>query len=299
MEKKSLILLLIAFVLLFGCKAKPQAEQEMDVEPYPESSYTDNAGEAPADTTKVSKSTMAEISSYLYTWSKSDDLPPMVIVIDDFGQNAGELLQDFADLPSEIAFAILPDLPQTEVTAKLAKKSGHEVLIHIPMQAEGNANPGKRYIKTAMNASDISELIADFHRQIPNAIAANNHMGSAVTADNASMYAVMDKLNGEGLFFLDSATTAKSAVPAVASKLGLKTLKRDVFLDVPDITDATIISKIQSLSKYKGRNEPIIVITHCHNRAKLVGLQKFITQVTDMGIKLIPLSKAYRSAPPA
>jgi len=299
MEKKTIILLLITFLMLFGCKVKPQDNKDVKEVQNLENVYPEEVEEAPADTVKANKSPKIKISSYQYTWSKNDNLPPMLIVIDDFGDAAGELLQDFANLPPEIAFAILPDLPQTETTAKLGKKNGHEVLIHVPMQPEGKANPGRRYIKKGMKASDINELIADFHRQIPNAIAANNHMGSAVTADYATISAVMEKLNDEGLIFLDSATTPKSAVPSAANNLGMKTLNRDLFLDVPDISDATIISKIQGLAKFKGRNEPIIIITHCHNRAKLEGLQKFISQVTDMGIKLIPLSKAYRSAPPA
>jgi hypothetical protein len=298
MEKKLLILLLIAFLLLFGCKGKPDTDSEQSYEQDTESQYGEPVKpDVVDDSTSTAKPSMGEISAYQYTWSKSDDLPDMVIIIDDFGQTGGELLQDFAKLPSEVAFAILPDLPNTELSGKLARQSDREVLIHIPMQAEGNANPGKRYIKSGMKTSDIDALISDFHDQIPHAIAANNHMGSAATADFGIMTAVLNQLKELDMFFVDSATTAKSAVPAVASKLDQKTLKRDVFLDVPDVSDATIINKIQGLAKYKGRNEPIVVITHCHNRAKLDALQKFITQVTSMGIRLIPPSKALRKVP--
>jgi hypothetical protein len=296
-EKKPVILLLIAFLLLFGCKGKPESDREQYDEQHTDEAYGEPSGTVTLpDTIKSKTPNLGEISAYEYTWSKSDDLPDMVIIIDDFGQTGGELLDDFAKLPSAVALAILPDLPHTEATAKLAHQTNHEILIHIPMQAEGNANPGKRFVKQGMKPDEISNLIADFHSQMPKAIAANNHMGSAATADYEVMTTVMKQLDNLGMFFVDSATTAKSAVPTVASKLGQKTLKRDVFMDVPDVTDATIIAKIQGLSKYKGRNEPIVVITHCHNRAKLEALEKFISQVTSMGIKLIPPSKALRKA---
>jgi len=297
MEKTALSILLLCLLALFGCKAKPADEQATEVQEKPTpDTYNETT---PADTSHASLS-MSAIESYQYTWSQSDDMPPMTIVIDDFGQYSGELLQDFGKLPKEVAFAILPDLPNTQTVARLAEQTGHEALIHVPMKPEGPANPGKRYIKPGMTQAEISDLLQDFYAQVPNAVAVNNHMGSAATADLNTMLLVLGEMKELGLFFLDSATTGKSAVSSAATKLGMKTARRDIFLDVPDNTDATLISKIQGLAKYKGRNEPIVVITHCHNRNKLIALQKFIDQITDMGIKLIPPSKLYKQLnPPA
>lgn len=300
-HKRIFLIILSIFVIAFivGCKGKGDTESgypEENPDYYAEHPADHASESANPDSNAISPADMEAIQSYQYTWSASDKLPPMVIIIDDFGQTGGELLQDYTKLPSQIAFAILPDLPQTRATAQLADKTGHEVLIHIPMQAENSKiSPGKRFLKAGMSLEDVSDLLGDFFVQIPNAIAANNHMGSATTADYSTVLTVLSELREMGLFFVDSATTSKSAVPAAANKLGIKTAKRDIFLDVPDNSDATLISKIQSLGKYKGRNEPIVVITHCHNRDKYVALQKFITQITDMGIELIPPSKLMRS----
>lgn len=297
MEKTALIILLIMLVLV-GCKGKPETgeTEEATIEITPEAGYEETAT---GDTLPASPS-MTALTKYQYTWSESDDMPPVCIIIDDFGQSAGQLLEDFGALPKEVAFAILPDLPHTRTASQMADKTGHEALIHAPMKPIGNENPGKRYIKPGMTQAEISEMLQDFFSQIPNAVAVNNHMGSGATADYNTMKLVVGEMRELGLFFVDSATTAKSAVPTVASELGMKTAKRDIFLDVPDNTDATLISKIQSLGKYKGRNEPVVIITHCHNRDKLVALQKFITQIEDMGIKLIPPSKLYNKlSPPA
>jgi len=298
-EKTVSIILTLFLLLLFSCKAKP--DNQASDEYYPESEGQHGTQNTPqADSSDTASLDLKELKAYQYSWSESDKMPPLVIIIDDFGQNAGQLLDDFAALPKEIAFAILPDLPHTQTVARLADRTGHEVLIHIPMQAEGSANPGKRFIKKGMEQAEISDLLQDFYAQIPNALAANNHMGSATTADYNTIYSVLGELQELGLYFLDSATTSKSAVPSAAAKLGLKTAKRDIFLDVPDNSDGTLIAKIQSLGKYKGRNEPVVIITHCHNRDKLNSLHKFLAQVSDMGIELIPPSKLFRKlAPPA
>jgi len=65
-----------------------------------------------------------------------------------------------------------------------------------------------------------------------------------------------------------------------------------MFLDVPDSSDATLAAKINSLGNFKGRREPIVIITHCHNRDKLAALQKFIAQIKGMGLKLTTLTRA-------
>jgi len=278
-------------LLLFSCTKKTEREiPEKKIEP----EQIEKTGEKTEDKS-VSTPDMTAIESYKYTWSKTDAMPPVVIIIDDFGQNAGQLLDDFSALPEEIAFSILPDLPYTQTAARLAGRTNHETLIHIPMQAlDHKANPGKRYLQTGMDKYAISDLLQDFYAQIPNAIAANNHMGSEVTADLSTMISILEELDNLGLYFLDSATTNKSAAFTAAKNLGLKIGKRDIFLDVPDNSDATIISKIESLAKYKGRNEPVVIITHCHNREKLNALQKFLTQIDNMGIELISVSKLFR-----
>lgn len=299
MEKFTVIVLLAIALLMFSCKGKSVGED--GVESQYEQEWTDSP-ENPDQTESTTDATVdiSELKAYQYSWSENDKMPPLVIVIDDFGQSSGQLLEDFAALPREIAFAILPDLPHSQTAARLADKTSHEVLIHVPMQPVGDsANPGKRYIKSGMEQAEIADLLQEFYAQMPNAIAANNHMGSAATADYATMNYVLQELDELGLFFLDSATTAKSAVPTAALKLGQKTAKRDIFLDVPDNSDATLIGKIQSLGKYKGRNEPVVIITHCHTRDKLIALQKFIAQISDMGIELISPSKMYKKlAPP-
>ena len=291
MEKTFLILCVLFSLLLFSCTKKTEREiPEKKIEP----EQIEKTGEKTEDKS-VSTPDMTAIESYKYTWSKTDAMPPVVIIIDDFGQNAGQLLDDFSALPEEIAFSILPDLPYTQTAARLAGRTNHETLIHIPMQAlDHKANPGKRYLQTGMDKYAISDLLQDFYAQIPNAIAANNHMGSEVTADLSTMISILEELDNLGLYFLDSATTNKSAAFTAAKNLGLKIGKRDIFLDVPDNSDATIIKKIEGLAKYKGRNEPVVIITHCHNREKLNALQKFLTQIDNMGIELISVSKLFR-----
>lgn len=249
------------------------------------------AEKAAVDKKVEAKDKKLPLAKFDYSWSDSKDIPDIVIVIDDFG-NSTALLEDFAKLPSEVVFAVLPDLSATTRAGQVASQYGHEVLLHVPMQASGGENPGARYIKTSSTREEIAELLSAFKSQLPMAIGVNNHMGSGVTANRETTELLLKELHSRRLFFLDSYTSASSTGPSLARSLGYPALKRDIFLDVPDNSDATLAAKISSLSKYKGRREPVVIITHCHNRDKLDALQKFITQIQGMGLRLTTISRA-------
>jgi len=280
------LMLLIISVSITSCKAGKKVFKKITVAPRTEPQYTETD-------TLIEKPAAIKTLKYEYQWLDSKDIPPVAIVIDDFGQIGGDLLQGFAELDSDITFAVLPDLPNTEKTAKLANIYGHEVILHIPMQAEDkNQNPGKTYIKTGMDKVDIKDIINGFLDQVPQAIGANNHMGSGVTADFSTIGSVVEILKKKRLFFLDSKTSSRSKVVNAASDLRADYCARDIFLDVPDVSNTTLNSKLQSLDKYRGRKEPVIIISHCHNQAKLVAMRSFVSNLKGMGIKLIPLSDA-------
>lgn len=297
MDKQRLtwLLLLAALLALLAtmtaCKQAPQKEEEA-------STYSSPLNEEipPAELEQAKqargKADTTPLEKFTYSWTDSKDIPDIVVIVDDFG-SSGALLDDYANLPSEVVFAVLPDLGFTKKAGEIAAQHGHEVLIHVPMQPLSTSEkPGKNYIKADSTPQEISSLLTDFHAQLPMAMGANNHMGSAVTASRDAMTAVLNQLHAAGLVFVDSATTAESVGPSLARTLGYPALKRDIFLDVPDNTDATLASKISSLGKYKGRSQPVVIITHCHNRTKLEALQKFLTQIQGMGLHLTTLSRA-------
>jgi len=278
--------------LLLSCKGNKEAQQDTH---FPDSEIVDY--EEHIETSNPDSTTVAgarsNLAKYEYSWTKSDQIPPILIIIDDFGYIKGDLLEDFAKLPSEVVFAILPDLPHTELAVQKASQSGREAIMHIPMQAKtSNVSPGTRFLKEGLDYEQVESMVTDFYRQMPSVIGANNHMGSSATSDPALMEKLMKALGKNDLSFVDSFTSPSSVAFAMARKMNVSAAKRDIFLDVPDNSDATIAAKVEGIGKFKGRLEPIVVITHCHSREKLRALQLFISQVKAMGVELISLSEA-------
>jgi hypothetical protein len=85
-------------------------------------------------------------------------------------------------------------------------------------------------------------------------IGTNNHMGSKFTANSKAMHTLLAAVKSKGLFYVDSLTTAKSVGYRTAKELGVKTAKRDIFLDneqtSPAIQDQ--LAKLVAIAKKRG-----------------------------------------------
>ena len=195
----------------------------------------------------------------LYETNKTDifiDKPHKIaIVIDDMGVNTLETERVIDLLPTTITLSFLPYGSGTASQAESARKKGHEILVHIPMEALKNAegispNPGQN----ALYAADETDTL--YQKTVKNiapllhiAVGANNHMGSKMTGDRRSMRPVLRALYDHNMFFLDSVTTGRSQVRQAAEKLPIPLLSRDVFLDHYQDTQSIEDALNQTLQK--------------------------------------------------
>ncbi|MGJ8581828.1 MAG: divergent polysaccharide deacetylase family protein [Psychromonas sp.] len=154
----------------------------------------------------------------------------IAIIIDDIGYNRHN--QAFLTLPNAITFAILPFTPYSTKIANLAHQQNREVLLHIPMQAHShNHLLGEGALMEQMTKHSFQHTLTGALNNIPYAIGVNNHMGSKLTEEAIPMQWTMDLLSQQGLFFVDSLTSAKSVAAKTAIAAGLPALTRHIFLD--------------------------------------------------------------------
>ncbi len=166
------------------------------------------------------------------------DLPPvktkdgkLVFVFDDGGHQLSHS-KPFVDLPFPITIAVLPQLAASVETAKLVRNTGNELFLHQPMQAMNlNISPGPGAILPEMTTGDAVAVLRKNVNEIGPVIGVNNHEGSLITSDRNLIGAVIDACSDLGVLFLDSRTTAQTAVPMVALERGIEILDRDIFID--------------------------------------------------------------------
>lgn len=193
--------------------------------------------------------------------------PKISIVVDDLGDNS-IIARQLANLPVPLTMAILPKTPHAKKIANLANAKGHEVIMHLPMEAFSRPDllgPGAIYADMA--ESEITDTILENARSIPYLVGFNNHMGSLLTEDEEKMGWVMGLASTQSWYFLDSKTSEDSIAESAAKKQGLPAIGRDIFLDHHNPQSKADLERILSeqLNKAKKialRTGTAVVICH-------------------------------------
>ena len=154
----------------------------------------------------------------------------LVFVIDDAGNNLQEL-EPFLRFPGPLTIAVLPGLPHSAEAARRIRAAGKEVFLHQPMEAVGGQPPGPKAIYAGMTAAEIVALLNQNVAEIGPVAGMNNHQGSKITMDQQIMETVLAFCREQRICFLDSRTTAETAVPAAARNLGIAIGERNIFID--------------------------------------------------------------------
>jgi Uncharacterized protein conserved in bacteria len=215
--------------------------------------------------------------------------PTLIFVIDDAGYSMKQLRAILA-LPFPLTVAVLPGLPHSAEAAKAVKAAGKELILHQPMQAVGGQNPGPGAITLGMSDDEVERTIEANLATVAGAVGMNNHMGSAATADLGLMEAAATVAKRQGIYYLDSRTTSQTAIPAAASREGIRYWERDVFLDnAPD--KASITRAVEDGKKRSTNDRPAVMIGHVWSADLAQTLMDLYPQLIAEGFSLSTISR--------
>ena len=217
-------------------------------------------------------------------------VPPIVaIVIDDLGADVVHTRAAIR-LPNAVALAFLPNPDSTPALAREAGRIGHEVLVHVPMQAIGTQNPGPMALGPSLAPDENIRRLDWALARVPGFAGINNHEGSLFTADRAALVPVIEHLTDRRVFVFDSRTTASSQVVSVARAFGIASAARDVFLD--DVLTIDAVDAQLRILEARARETGIaIAIGHPHE-ITLDAVAYWTAHRS--GYSLVPLSEAIR-----
>jgi polysaccharide deacetylase 2 family uncharacterized protein YibQ len=128
--------------------------------------------------------------------------------------------------------------------------------------------------------------------RVPDAAGINNHMGSRFTADRQALVPVMERLADRHLFFLDSRTTAATAVVPLARAFGVASAGRDVFLDDVE-TRGDVRKQLAETERLARQNGAAIAIGHPH-AVTLAVLKTWCVEAAARGYRLVSARDAIR-----
>jgi polysaccharide deacetylase 2 family uncharacterized protein YibQ len=213
----------------------------------------------------------------------------LAFVIDDVGNNL-EDLEPFLRFPGPLTLAVLPGLPNSAEAARRIRAAGKELFLHQPMEALGEQNPGPGAVYTGMSQEEIRVVVKRNLDEIGPAAGMNNHQGSKATMDAELMETVLALCREEGIYFLDSRTTADTVVPQLAERMGIRIGERDVFLDnIPE--RASMIRYVEDGLERAEQRGSAVMIGHIWSSELAEILEALYPDFIARGYSLATLSR--------
>ena len=136
---------------------------------------------------------------------RSDGRPMVALVVGGLGLNPATSRQAIDDLPAQVTLSFVPYTSGLQGWIDLARASGHEVLIEVPMQPSNypDNDPGPQ---TLMANAATADLLAHMNWVLSRCtgfFGVSNYQGSAFFKDKAGTATFMDNLKARGVAFVD------------------------------------------------------------------------------------------------
>ena len=214
----------------------------------------------------------------------------VAIVIDDCGYDLASV-HTLLDTGLPFSYAILPFKPYSSDVLELVKARGRVPMLHLPMEPMNAAamSEGSNTVRTNLSAADKLSLTRKAVNSLPGILGVNNHQGSKATSDRATMKVVLGELKSQGLFFVDSRTTAASVAREMAQSIGVATARNDIFLDNSSNV-ADIRAQIYKAFAIADKQGSVIAICHARtNTAKC--WQQYASEFKKTGITFVPVTE--------
>ena len=217
----------------------------------------------------------------------------IAVIIDDFGFRQ-DMIGAFAAIRRPFTFAVLPFKPYSRDAAAKALASGHQVILHLPMEPLSGIEPSETAttVKSGMTDSQIKTLIEQAVRDMPGVTGLNNHQGSKATADRATMEALMRVLKEKQWFFVDSRTHSRTVAAETARAGGVRSTENDLFLD--GAADRAYIQKqFRTAGEMALKLGSVTVIGHARPATAEV-FREIIPELEAKGIRFVFVSQLVR-----
>ena len=219
--------------------------------------------------------------------------PRLAVILDDVADM--DAARRALALPAPVTIAVLPYAEEAPQIAALVTGAGAELFVHLPMEPIGLDDPGPYALTKQLNADDLAVRLAYAFARTPGAAGFNNHMGSRMTSDRASMEAVFAAIKDPAVrgvahnpIFVDSLTHPRSQAAAAAEAAGFAALKRDVFLD--HVRDPVAIeAQLQAAIQLAAARGSAVAIAHPHPETFAV-LETLAERARAAGVDVVPVS---------
>jgi polysaccharide deacetylase 2 family uncharacterized protein YibQ len=206
--------------------------------------------------TGQAQSSESSIDEWPWPWKAK-----IAIVIDRLGSGMGGTEQLFK-LPIPMTVAIMPNGPFTSSDVENARKTGKEMILHVPMQIHRGkfSTQVQGSLYSSMPVSEAQAVLEQQLRAVPYAAGLSNRGGSKVNSNAALMNTVFQIAKKRKLYFLDSSRSANSVIR-----------QSSIQHDVPTVHNLFVIDDYYDVSYIKQRLRKAVRSAHINGHAVVIG----------------------------
>ncbi|MDC0196242.1 divergent polysaccharide deacetylase family protein [Gammaproteobacteria bacterium] len=214
--------------------------------------------------------------------------PKIAVVIDDAGLD-NKRTASVIGLRSPLTISFLTYGENLTEQVKMARKAGHEVLVHIAMEPLNTLlDPGPNVLLIKSSPQMILRRLRWGLERFEGYVGVNNHMGSLFTSNVAGMQVVMRELKRRGLLFLDSRTSGKTIGAEIAREHEVPFTQRNIFLDNVNTVSA-VNKQLQKMEEIAIKNGYAVAIAHPRD-ATIQALSQWLAVMVERGLVQVPIS---------
>ena len=230
----------------------------------------------------------------------SDAKPMLALVIDDFGGYDRSGVETMLSIGAPLTCAVMPLCENSKEDATRAKEHGHEVILHMPMEAHIKLPDnwyGNICIRNYDNEENVTKKLDTAIESMGEVKGANIHIGSGVSRNPRLMKAIYDYMKRKNMFFLDSRTIVSNVCEEYCASNHMAYLGRDVFLEADkNKSYGAVLRNLQEACDKAKEQGYSVAIGHVgaeggENTARAI--RDMLPKIQEMGIEIVPLSKIY------
>jgi polysaccharide deacetylase 2 family uncharacterized protein YibQ len=227
---------------------------------------------------------------YARTFDGKDARPRIAIIITGMGLSRAATEAAVSRLPGAVTLAFTPYAQALNEWASIARRSGHEVLLSLPMESATFPieDPGPLALQSEAPLKKNLERLNRVLGQMRGYVGVISHMGSLFSKDVEKLRPILETLKSRGLMFIDNGATKKTIAPKLATSVGVPRAMTDIVLDRV-LTPAAIDAKLSQLERL-ARERAATVATTGPYPLVIKRLARWAKTLKEKKLALAPIS---------
>ncbi len=227
---------------------------------------------------------------YARPFDQNDARPRIAVIVSGLGLSAAATEAAIKLLPGAVTLAFDPYAPGLEAWIAMARRSGHEVLLSLPLEPANFPihDPGPYALLTNQEPEENLRRLEFLLGRLPGYVGVATVMGSKFSTSDEHMRPVLMTLKERGLMFVDGGAEAGTLGPKIATEISLPRALNNMFLDANPSKTAIDgqLAKLEALV----REHAAVVAIGSPNPSTLGRLAAWIPTLEAKKLVLAPVS---------